>query len=128
MCWTVTNFQLTVALSYVEPIVLGINSPVTLRLLPMKHNINKYFQVVARKVALSGLRQFLATENPLKLVENAFYFIFKDMLKNRQDCEHPRKAQFDIYQAFQWIYCAQAINHLYKEIFSKMEWAIYCPP
>ena len=26
------------------------------------------------KGALSGLRQFLAIENPLKLMENAFYF------------------------------------------------------
>ena len=27
--------------------------------------------------ALSGLRQFLATESPLKLKKNAFYFILK---------------------------------------------------
>ena len=29
------------------------------------------------KGALSGLRQFLATENSLKLMKNAFYFISK---------------------------------------------------
>ena len=30
--------------------------------------------------ALSGLRQFLATENPLKLMRNACYFISKSLL------------------------------------------------
>ena len=29
------------------------------------------------KGALSGLRQFLATESPLKMKKNAFYFISK---------------------------------------------------
>ena len=29
------------------------------------------------KGALSGLRQFLATESPLKMMENAFYFTSK---------------------------------------------------
>ena len=29
------------------------------------------------KVALSGLRQFLATEKPLKMIKNAFYFTLK---------------------------------------------------
>ena len=29
------------------------------------------------KDALSGLRQFLATESPLKLMKNAFYFTLK---------------------------------------------------
>ena len=29
------------------------------------------------KGALSGLRQFLETENPLKMMENAFYFTSK---------------------------------------------------
>ena len=29
------------------------------------------------KGALSGLRQFLATENPLKMMKNAFYFTLK---------------------------------------------------
>ena len=29
------------------------------------------------KGALSGLRQFLATERPLKIMENAFYFTLK---------------------------------------------------
>ena len=29
------------------------------------------------KGALSGLRQFLAIENPIKMMENAFYFILK---------------------------------------------------
>ena len=32
------------------------------------------------KDALSGLRQFLATESPLKIMKNAFYFTF--FLKN----------------------------------------------
>ena len=30
-----------------------------------------------RKDALSGLRQFLATESPLKMMKNAFYFTSK---------------------------------------------------
>ena len=29
------------------------------------------------KGAVSGLKQFLTTENPLKLIRNAFYFILK---------------------------------------------------
>ena len=29
------------------------------------------------KVALSGLRKFLITENPLKIMKNVFYFISK---------------------------------------------------
>ena len=32
------------------------------------------------KVALSGLRQFLATKNPLKMMTNAFYFTVKALL------------------------------------------------
>ena len=32
------------------------------------------------KGALSGLRQFLATENPLKIMKNIFYFISKTIL------------------------------------------------
>ena len=31
------------------------------------------------KGALSGLRQFLATESPLKKMKNAFYFTSKDL-------------------------------------------------
>ena len=31
------------------------------------------------KGALSGLRQFLSTESPLKLMENAFYFTLKTL-------------------------------------------------
>ena len=32
------------------------------------------------KVALSGLRQFLATERPLKMMKNVFYFTSKAIL------------------------------------------------
>ena len=32
------------------------------------------------KGALSGLRQFLATERPLKMMKNAFYFTSKALL------------------------------------------------
>ena len=32
------------------------------------------------KGALSGLRQFLATKSPLKMMKNAFYFTFKAFL------------------------------------------------
>ena len=33
--------------------------------------------LIADKGAVSGLRWFLATENPWKLIKNAFYFILK---------------------------------------------------
>ena len=33
--------------------------------------------IVKIKGALSGLRQFLATESPLKMMKNAFYFTLK---------------------------------------------------
>ena len=32
---------------------------------------------ISVKVALSGLRQFLATKSPLKMMKNAFYFTLK---------------------------------------------------
>ena len=31
-------------------------------------------------------------------------------------------------QAFQWIFCMQAINHPCKNVFSKIAQVIYCPP
>ena len=31
------------------------------------------------KGALSGVRQFLATENPLKMIKNVFYFTLKTL-------------------------------------------------
>ena len=34
------------------------------------------FNIIS-KGALSGLRQFLATESPLKMMKNAFYFTLK---------------------------------------------------
>ena len=36
-----------------------------------------YVELSFFKGALSGLRQFLATENPLKMIKNAFYFTSK---------------------------------------------------
>ena len=33
-----------------------------------------------------------------------------------------------IYQAFQWIFWARAINCPCKEVFSQIAWVIYCPP
>ena len=33
----------------------------------------------AIKVAVSGLKQFLATESPLKMMKNAFYFTIKGL-------------------------------------------------
>ena len=38
--------------------------------------LKKFFSFVV-KDALSGLRQFLATESPLKMMKNAFYFTLK---------------------------------------------------
>ena len=38
-------------------------------------------RVIKRKVrgTLSGLRQFLASENPFKIIKNAFYFTLKPL-------------------------------------------------
>ena len=36
-------------------------------------NVLSYILLVMFKGALSGLRQFLATESPLKMMKNAFY-------------------------------------------------------
>ena len=39
------------------------------------HNFHGTIETkVVIKGALSGLRQFLATENPLKMIKNTFYF------------------------------------------------------
>ena len=44
-------------------------------------SVNAYFKLlfteIGFKVALSGLRQFLANEAPLKMMKNAFYFTSK---------------------------------------------------
>ena len=37
----------------------------------------KFRRIVEVKGALSGLRQFWAIENPLKIIKNAFYFTSK---------------------------------------------------
>ena len=37
----------------------------------------KFPRIVEVKGALSGLRQFWAIENPLKIIKNAFYFTSK---------------------------------------------------
>ena len=49
--------------------------------------VDIYKQIVILKLlskkltrgTLSGLRHFLATERPLKIMDNAFYFIFKPL-------------------------------------------------
>ena len=38
---------------------------------------------VTVKGALSGLRQFLSTESPLKLMKNAFYFTSKALVRSQ---------------------------------------------
>ena len=38
-----------------------------------------FYQVRWFKDALSGLRKFLATESPLKMMKNAFYFTSKTL-------------------------------------------------
>ena len=38
------------------------------------------FDIIAILGTLSGLRQFLATESPLKIMKNAFYFTIKALL------------------------------------------------
>ena len=45
-----------------------INGALSLRIVPDRYS---------SKGALSGLRQFLANESPLKLMKNAFYFTLK---------------------------------------------------
>ena len=48
--------------------------------------VSKGFKIVLQKTklilkgALSGLRQFLATESPLKMMKNVFYFTLKTLL------------------------------------------------
>ena len=42
-----------------------------------KENLFHQFDRSIIKGTLSGLRQFLATENPLKMMKNAFYFTSK---------------------------------------------------
>ena len=41
------------------------------------HLVDHFCSNFKLKDALSGLRQFLVTENPLKIMKNAFYFTFK---------------------------------------------------
>ena len=42
------------------------------------------------KGTLSGMRQFFATENPLEMMKNAFYFTLKALI---------------IYKTFKFLYC-----------------------
>ena len=42
-----------------------------------------YFARLLFKGALSGLRQFLAAESPLKMMKNAFYFTLKALSFSR---------------------------------------------
>ena len=44
---------------------------------PSRTSIMKRFSEIAESRTLSGLTQILATESPLKLMKNAFYFILK---------------------------------------------------
>ena len=41
------------------------------------YNHSSYFCFFLIKGALSGLRQYFATERPLKMMKNAFYFTLK---------------------------------------------------
>ena len=41
------------------------------------NNLDEGIHKIKFKGALSGLRQFLATESPLKMMKNVFYFISK---------------------------------------------------
>ena len=52
--------------------ILSFRSGDTLK---VKRGLNRVFSCF--KGALSGLRQFLATESPLRTMENAFYFTSK---------------------------------------------------
>ena len=60
--------------------------------------------------------------------------IFSHNLENKIPSDTYREVIADLplvralLQAFQWILCAQAINCPCKEVFSKLAWAIYCPP
>ena len=55
------------------------NSYGNIKFLFLKFNLTCFFtkfkkSVFVVKGAISGLRQFLATESPLKMMRNAFYF------------------------------------------------------
>ena len=45
--------------------------------LPWEKQLNNHCKFLSLKGALSGLRQFLITESPLKMMKNAFYFTLK---------------------------------------------------
>ena len=56
-----------------------------IQMVPNRAKHHKYsswnqFLVIQLKGALSGLRQFLATESPLKMIKNVFYFTSKALL------------------------------------------------
>ena len=49
----------------------------------MRSVTNKNMRMIVNiKGPLSGLRQFLTIENPLKMMENAFYFMLKALLRS----------------------------------------------
>ena len=47
---------------------------------PIKISLYNFPRTPFLKGTLSSLRQFLATENPLQMMKNAFYFTFKALL------------------------------------------------
>ena len=57
-----------------------VKSPAKVNRFPFRKNINPsevLHKLIVLKGAFSGLRQFLATENSLKMMKNAFYFSSK---------------------------------------------------
>ena len=57
-----------------------------------------FFSPVIVKGAVSGLRQFLATESPWKIMKNTFYFILTNWICYCQ-------IRFWTYYAFSWTKC-----------------------
>ena len=53
------------------------------------------------KGLLSGLRQFMASENPLKIMKNAFYFTSKALSSKR--LYKKDKVNFKFYDAKGWL-------------------------
>ena len=84
--WSTKMFLRTLALVFM--FLVRLRFPSRLSLLQVIRNryggtvvkLVRKFEKVDFKGALSGLKQFLATESPIKMMKNAFYFTSKALL------------------------------------------------
>ena len=87
-------------------------------------NLLNWLLLTVQSSGLHGLRVSLCLRTndiiqsfPGKLILNGFGL-----------SRHSRNVFTISAQAFQWIFCMQAINSPCKEVFLQIVWAIYCPP